>query len=328
VRLSRRDVALAGAAAALCGPAQARESGRFRAALARAVDRRGALFQDLTLSAPDGRAVPVRVAYPRRPRGALGFIPFSHGANSSGLLYDGVIGPLASAGYVVAAPTHPDSETNPNRAKFDQAAVQLARLTDMRMLIDQIQGLEEAIPAIRGEVDRTRIAAAGHSYGALIAQQLSGAAVRRPGSPDNLDFSDPRVRATLAISPPGPVPGFLDAAIWDGLKTPLMVTTGTKDTLPNFRTDWRAVLASFEKGPVGESYAVVAPGVDHYFGGAIGRLTVPGPKQLTQLNLTNAAAILFLDASLKGDGDARRTLKTFGAREYRDLGGVFEIRSR
>lgn len=326
MRLSRRAFALSGLAALCGGPALAAPPGAFSAALRTATSGRFR-FENATLEAPDGRSVAVRLARPARARRGMGFIAFSHGANSAGTLYDAMIGPLAAAGYLVAAPTHVDSEANPNRSRFDPAAVQATRLADMALVFDGLAPLAAAAGLAPGQVDPARTVAAGHSYGALVAQQLGGAEVRRPGAAP-FRPRDPRAKAILAVSPPGPVPGFLDPAIWDGLDAPMLVTTGTADTLPNFRADWRLVLASFERGRRGESFAAIAPDVDHYFGGAIGRLTLPGPRQQAQLDATNAAAILFLDAFVKGEGAARRALSAFGAQPVRGLSAPFEIRAR
>jgi hypothetical protein len=327
VRLSRRAFGLAGfAALAAGGPALAAPPAAFAAALRTARSGRFR-FIDTTLQAADGRTVAVRLARPARARRAMGFIAFSHGANSAGTLYDAMIGPIAAAGYLVAAPTHVDWEGNPGRARFDAAAVQATRLADMALVFDGLVPLAAAAGLAPGAVDPARMVAAGHSYGALVAQQLGGAEVRRPGA-EPLRPRDPRARAILAVSPPGPVPGFLDPAIWDGLDAPMLVTTGTQDTLPNFRADWRQVLASFERGRPGQTFAAIAPGVDHYFGGAIGRLTLPGPKQSAQLDATNAAAILFLDAFVKGDASARRALTSFGSQPLAGLQEPFEIRTR
>jgi dienelactone hydrolase len=286
-----------------------------------------ALFTDTTVAAPDGRVVKVRLAAPAKPQDNLGFIAFSHGANSSGALYDAIIGPIAAAGYLVAAPTHVDSEGNPDRAKFDQAAVQSTRLVDMRILLDRMNELAAAAPAAKGRIGDGRIAVAGHSYGGLIAQQLIGATVGRMGA-SSTSARDGRARCALAISPPGPVPGFLEPSIWDGLAAPMMVTTGTADTLPNFRADWRLVLTSFERTPAKPAYAVVAPDVDHYFGGLIGRLTVPGPRQTGQLALTAAACVAFLDSQLKGEPEALAGMVAAGSRTFPGLSGPFEIRAR
>lgn len=296
-------------------------------ALARAGTTPPALFSDTTLAAPDGRIVKVRLAAPAKPQDNLGFIAFSHGANSSGALYDAIIGPIAAAGYLVAAPTHVDFEGNPDRAKFDQAAVQATRLVDMRIVLDRKDALAAAAASAAGRLGDGRIAVAGHSYGALVAQQLIGASIGRMGAAPT-SARDGRAVCALAISPPGPVPGFLDPSIWDGLAAPMMVTTGTKDTLPNFRDRWELVLASYERTPVKPAYAVVAPDVDHYFGGLIGRLTVPGPRQTAQLALTAAASVAFLNAQLKGEGAPLAAMTAAGPRIFPGLSGPFEVRVR
>ncbi|MFN7177572.1 MAG: hypothetical protein ACK4MX_11880, partial [Thermaurantiacus sp.] len=127
-------------------------------------------------------------------------ILFSHGAFSSGRNYDSLAGGWASEGHLVAAVTH--SEPPQDGGAMDYAAAQAgwrARLADMRVAARELSRRAPGRPLI----------AAGHSYGALVAQALGGARVEWDGDGGPLPL--PGVTRILAFSPPGPLAGFITA---------------------------------------------------------------------------------------------------------------------
>lgn len=257
---------------------------------------------ETAIRADDGRSVPTRIFLPPTGRTSARLIVFSHGNFSSNHLYDALLGPWARAGYVVAVPTHVDSETNPDRSRYDPEAVLETRLADMRLMLDRV-------PALAGRIGQGPAIAAGHSLGALIAQMLGGATPldKRSGLPR--DDRDPRVGSVVAVSPPGPADGFLRDDSWSGLAVPMLVTTGTTDQVPRFAPDWHLHLASFERAPPNDKFAAIGQGADHYFGGVICRLTVPGPRRDDVLAAVNAIILLFLKSYAQSDKAALRRLK-------------------
>jgi hypothetical protein len=241
---------------------------------------------DTILTAPDSRPVPVRVTWPRDGKRRLPLLILSHGANGS---LDG-LGPLQlglTRGRIVVAPRHPDSEANPDLAKVDRAAVFGQRITDMVLMLDQLSRLEQ----LSGKrVDRRQITAAGHSFGALIAQALGGAKVGIPAR----DWRDRRIKRIVAFSPPGPIPGYAEHAGWATMAVPQFVQTGTADVLPMIAPAWTAHLASFEAANVPGSAVWVGHGVDHYFGNRIQRLSREAPDQSQAFKLALDLADAFL----------------------------------
>jgi hypothetical protein len=230
---------------------------------------------DATLVLADGRAVPVRRWQPAgSPRG---FIPFSHGANSSGAKYDRLCSALAAAGFVVAAPTHADSPDHPGGGKIAREVGIPMRLADMRGLV--AEGAAAGLPVI----------AAGHSYGALIAQMLGGAG----------GTAEAAVKAVIAWSPPGPFPPAITADLWKTVARPMFVATGTADMLPMMAPTWDVHRVSHDVAPA-SGVLFVGEGVDHYFGNIICRPERSEAPQEAQFADALAVTLGFADAVLAG----------------------------
>ncbi len=243
---------------------------------------------DTVLTTADGRAVLVRVMWPRTGPKRLPLLILSHGANGT---LDGLaqLQRGLTRARIVAAPQHPDSEANPNLAKVDRAKSFVQRVADLKLILDSTAAIE----ALTGrQIEPTRITAGGHSFGALIAQALGGARVGAPAQ----DWRDARVTRIVAFSPPGPLPGYADAAGWASIAVPQFVQTGTADVLPMIAPTWGTHMASFDAAPVAGSALWVGVGVDHYFGNKIQRLTRDAPDQSAAF----ARALDYANAFLQG----------------------------
>ena len=228
-------------------------------------------------------------------------ILFSHGAFSAPEKYRALIVPLAKAGYLVAAPLHADSETWRGARPARQEDGLAWRIGDLTAILSARQEMESAT----GRTLADRYAAAGHSFGALAAQILGGAS---PGPlAGELPSSPLPPAAILAISPPGPIDDYIDAAGWRHVSVPQLVTTGTADVVPPLVTDWRQHLASYEAATA-PAYLYVAEGGDHYFGNLIGRTEYPGPPQRETFQTMTGHALAFLNAYVRGDEGSRDRL--------------------
>ena len=111
----------------------------------------------------------------------------------------------------------------------------------------------------------------GHSYGGMIAQMTAGAQL----SGDAANFAVDSVfkpTALIAISPPGPIPNYIETVGWEKVAAPSLIVTGTNDIVPNMTENWEDHLVSFTVSPKG-SYALVYDDMDHYMNGAYGRET-------------------------------------------------------
>jgi hypothetical protein len=249
----------------------------------------------------------VRVAAPLHPRNRLGYLVFSHGANSNNALYDLLLAPIAEAGFLVAAPTHVDAEINPDRAQFDRAQVYATRLADLAAVGAATAEVAKAAGLEAADLDLEARGVAGHSYGALLALQCVGAGARPPGGAVT-SVRDATLRAALALSPPGPLPGFLDPEQFATLAAPVLLTTGHKDIAPGFVDAWESRLIALDRTPTKPAYAAIFKDVDHYYGGLICRREVPGPEQPESLARTVTLAQLFLRAHVLRDREAAAAL--------------------
>lgn len=225
-----------------------------------AKDQAGLVDRQITLVTRGQRPVAVRLLAPADPC-ACPLIVFSHGAFSSSASYDRILKPLARAGFRIAVPRHTDAFDHPDRERYGSDDWLAARLEDVDAVLDHMAEAD-AVPS--GWI------AAGHSFGALIAQIFAGAdmpGIRPPARPPG---APARV---MALSPPGPVDGYLPADAFATIAAPMLVVTGTRDVVERFAPDWRDHLAAHERAPAGRSTALVFDGIDHYFNGLYGRPT-------------------------------------------------------
>lgn len=156
------------------------------------------------LTAP-GRAFPLeaRISAPSTGSG-LPIVLFSHG---NGWHHDGYT-PLtdfwASRGFVVIQPTHLDSRRY--GIGFDDprfSDIWTERIADLRRILDQLGSLEATVPGLTGRADHTRIAVAGHSWGAQTAQTLLGARILDKNGHVGEDLSDARITAGILLAATG-----------------------------------------------------------------------------------------------------------------------------
>ncbi|WP_140851877.1 alpha/beta hydrolase family protein [Sphingomonas glacialis] len=278
-----------------------------------------ATFPAMRLSAKAPSSAPVVVALTTatgrismvthwKARRTRGTILFSHGAASAPSKYDPLILPWVAAGYDVWAPLHVDSKEHPDTKKFVGLASWRARIEDMR--------------ALSAHVGTGPRIAAGHSYGALTALTLGGAAAIVPEGLSG-PMNDPRVSAVVAFSPPAPMAGLITAEGYATLAVPALIETGDKDLLAGKASadpqSWKGHLTAYDAAaPGGDRYALVLAGVNHFFGGLICWLDQPGPPQTAQLETAATLAGLFIEAYGTKSASARRALDA----RLRDAGPV------
>ncbi|MFI6122580.1 alpha/beta hydrolase family protein [Streptomyces sp. NPDC051064] len=197
----------------------------------------------VVLEAPGrGEDLRVRVSAPATGS-ALPVIVFAHGFGSS---LDGY-GPLtdfwAAHGFVVIQPTHLDSRTV-GLSQDDPRTPRLwrFRVEDMKRVLDRLDVLEAAVPGLGGRLDRSRIAAAGHSFGGQTAGNLLGLRVLDPVSKQEEDLFDARIGAGVLLATAGkggddltPFAAerfpFMNPS-FANMITPTLVVAGDQDDLP------------------------------------------------------------------------------------------------
>lgn len=246
-----------------------------------------ATFGPVTLPVP-GRTVDLQIKVSAPATGGdLPIILLSHGHGPSNFLSSlHGYGPLAqfwaAHGFVVIQPTHLDSTTLGLRESGDPQAPLYwrARVEDMHHVLDHLDAIEAAVPGLGGRLDRTRVAAVGHSLGGHTVGMLCGQRATDPTDGSDVDdLADARVRVGVLMAPPGdgadlaafaaehyPVLGSTD---FTPMTTPTLVVVGDNDRNPAFsdRADWRA--DAYHSGP-GPASLLTLFGAEHALGGVSG----------------------------------------------------------
>jgi dienelactone hydrolase len=162
-------------------------------------------------------------------------VVFSHGIGGSREGYTYIGRYLAANGIAVLHLQHAGSDNsiwfgNPlGMVSRLQAAAKeteaIDRAKDVSFALDQVLSDSQFGP----KLDASRIAAAGHSYGANTTLLVSGARVQRDGR--TLDYTDKRIKASVIISAP-PFYGEGDSkSILGGIAIPTLHITATGDEI-------------------------------------------------------------------------------------------------
>lgn len=249
--------------------------------------------------------LPVRVHYPVDAAGPLPVVVFSHGLGGSRLGYGYLGKHWAEHGYVSIHPSHRENlpfgvaeverptvaTLRAMKDAIDDPRNWEARPRDVAAILDSLSNLQ--IPALEGKLDPSRVAVAGHSYGAYTALLCAGARIRLHGAPR--DFREPRAKAFIALSPPGNGSRGLDASSWAAIAPPVLCVSGTLDAgFQGQPPGWRE--ESFRAMQPPEKTLVVVEGAEHFtFSGGRPRRAAD-PRHLHDIE---AATLWFLDRHLK-----------------------------
>ncbi|WP_226668640.1 alpha/beta hydrolase family protein [Microbulbifer aggregans] len=268
------------------------------------------VIPEMTLATRDG-PLTLTAFYPET-EGAYPLLLFSHGNFSNRRAYDRIIRHWVSHGYVVLAPDHMDAGGMFNgilaMMRYGQDGVMQQRPRDLINILDGLDSLVVGSAELGQRIDRSRVAATGHSFGAFTAQMLGGADAAVPESDARMRETDTRIQAVVAFSPPGPMFNMVDEQSWINMSVPQLVTTGTWDVEARFFRDWRLHAMSYDRGVEGLNSLLVTEGSDHYFGNLICRLELETEPQADALRMANAVSLAFLDAQMKGISQAREFL--------------------
>jgi predicted dienelactone hydrolase len=263
----------------------------------------------------------VRIFYPVIA-GKYPVIIFSHGAGGSDTCCESLTRHWATYGYVTLQPIHDDSvaqrrSSGDENVRFPQAirealknpALWESRARDISFLLDSLNGLQKRVAGLNGKIDTSSIGVAGHSMGAYTAETIAGALVDLPGHPGQ-NFSDPRAKATLCLSPQGPGQFGLTAHSFSNISLPFMGITGSQDNLgPLANATWHKI--PFERSQPGDKYEVFIQGASHMsFITAETTNSARSSQAAAILGYTNSASLAFWDAYLKDDPAAKKFLQS------------------
>lgn len=216
-----------------------------------------------------GRKIGIRLRLPAQEK-PTGLILYSPGLGSG--LSNGAAWCAAwqAAGYVVVNLAHPvtdDSIWNTARTSFQE---NLRRALSPEQYSYRVKDCSAVLthylkdPALKNYIDHNRIGIAGHSYGALTVQAITGQLV------GGHDLRDPRIRAAIAFSP-----GAISAErahLMARVKIPFFSITGDHDQFVTFK-DGQSVmrlgmllekrLLIYEKLPAGHKQLLIMANADH-----------------------------------------------------------------
>ncbi|MDJ0522530.1 MAG: alpha/beta hydrolase fold domain-containing protein [Planctomycetota bacterium] len=251
----------------------------------------------------------VRVTYPTS-EGRFPVLVWSHGAGGSKEAYGPLVDHWATHGFVVIQATHADSrKLARQRGGLERMFAGFAdRPKDVTLVLDSLTTLAKRMKDWRGTFDTQAIGVGGHSFGAHTSQLVGGVTTGGVTSGARASHRDARAKAVLLVSPQGRG-GELDQASFTTLTVPMLTITGTRDRGRGGQPfTWR--LEPFSYAPPGDKYAALIDGARHSFGGITGhppnRRT--GPANVEHVNAVKALSLLFWQAYLRGDDDARALL--------------------
>jgi predicted dienelactone hydrolase len=260
------------------------------------------------------REIPLRVYLPASTAPAP-VVLFSHGLGGSREGYASLGEHWAARGYVVVVLQHAGSDdavwkgVPPARrrealAEAASARNFLLRVGDVRAVLDQLESWNRSAGhSLAGRLDLARVGMAGHSFGAITTQAVSGESFGDAGR----SHTDRRIRAALALSPSSPRRGD-PAAAFAAVEIPWMLMTGTRDTVPIGAIDVASRLKVFPNLPPGDKYELVLHEAEH---SVFSDRAAPNPNHHRAILALSTA---FWDAHLRGDEAARAWLRGPGAR--------------
>lgn len=230
--------------------------------------------QTMTLDS-NGQSLAIMAVLPRDRSAALPVLVFMADEGVPPDQYDRLMNDWAAQGYAVLAPLGGTGLA--------------ARLTQARLLLTGLSDIEAGTGVA---LDRTRIAAAGHGLGALVAQILGGA---RPVGLEGINGRESKVLAVLALSPPSPRADLVAAADWASVAVPMLIQVGAQD--PQARERATAYRASRTGGKL----LIVNSGIGHDFDQAYRSDGQSTPAGAAAYSAMMATSIAFLDAHVRGD---------------------------
>ncbi|KAF5671196.1 transcriptional activator Mut3p [Fusarium heterosporum] len=244
-------------------------------------------FTPVTLPAQDRRVdLDLKVTAPATGDN-LPIILLSHGHGPSNYLsslkgYGPLVDWWASHGFVVIQPTHLSSRQLGYQLGSESVRELFmdSRVQDMVRILDNIDTIEETVPLLKGRLDKSKIAVAGHSLGSLTASVLMGAVNTDPRDGAKQQSSDSRIKAGVVFGALGSggeslsengrnMLSFFDVK-FDGMSTPALVIWGDEDVSPHLSSreaDWHQDPYTLAPGP---KSSFKLKGGKHGFGGISG----------------------------------------------------------
>ncbi|KAI2770448.1 alpha/beta-hydrolase [Daldinia loculata] len=263
---------------------------------------------------------------------ALPIILLSHGQGRSNNLnslegYTPLAEFWAAHGFVVIQPTHLSSlSVTVEAPSKGNEYYWKDRAQDLVRILDEIDTIEAAVPGLKGRLDKTKVAVAGHSLGAWTASLVLGA--KNIDSHDGTPFEkfEKRIKAGVLLTGTGAAGEDLSdtgrlmvpfyGPDFSEMKTPALVVCGDQDVSPQITTrgaDWHADSYYLSPGP---KDLLWLKGGKHGLGGISGWDSAETQDESPQLlAAVQRLTLAYLRSALYGDNSwdkARDALKQLG----------------
>ena len=269
------------------------------------------------------RNIPVRIYAPKPGIGGrFPVIVFSHGGGESREAFSYLGTCWAGNGYIAVFATHEghdrkELERNVRRGvsminasagpeKFPE------RPADISFVLDRILSGSPGSRLVKGRACADRICAAGQCAGSSTALALAGLTAHMPAG-KGISFRDSRFGLVIALSPQmhnsrsryGLYPGS-----WDGIVTPVLVVTGTKDFTwaPAVRRNPDMRRISYDSMPAGDKFLVDIKGAEHHAFTDSDPCYPGGRRDPRHHTWIQQATLAYLDAFLKHNESAEKWL--------------------
>jgi predicted dienelactone hydrolase len=271
------------------------------------------------------RDVPAKIYFPKDAPGKSPVIIFSHGLGGSRQGYEYLGRYWASHGYVSVHLDHIGSDAGVwQNLRFDEIKPALARAVlkpensinrplDVSFAIDQLEKAQQDDPTLKGRLDLQRIGVAGHSFGAYTTMAVAGE-VFIPLAGHKTAFTDPRVKAAIAMSTPVTEATKAHPAAFSKIMIPVFHMTGTLDDSPIGETKAADRRLPYDQTHAPNQYLVTFNGGDHmiFSGRPSGRNSPNAAQDAEFQRLISVGSTAFWDAYLKDDAGAKAWLRDGG----------------
>jgi predicted dienelactone hydrolase len=280
------------------------------------------------------RVVPVRLYVPKG-KGPFPVVLFSHGLGGSrdNCAYLGQH--WASHGFVSVHMQHKGSDNAVWKdSKQPLEAMKkslldprnaLNRPPDVRFVLDQLTKMNQEDGPFKDRLDLEHVGMSGHSFGAWTTQAVIGQIFPTPLGKE-IQFTDPRIKAALIMSPNPPSADSKPDKVFTPIKVPCLHLTGTHDDgvlITSVKPADRRI--PFENIKAAGQYLVIFKDGTHsvFTGGWKGKEQKNDP--IIQ-GLTRTASTAFWQAYLKDDAEARTWLDRGGLKKTLGEEATLEIR--
>lgn len=277
------------------------------------------------------RVIPIRVYLPAQTA-ATPVVLFSHGLGGTreAATYLGKY--WAAHGYVAVFMQHAGSDEGVWKdvaPRQRMAALRkagnldnfLLRVGDVAAVLDQLEIWDtQTGNPLAGRLDMNKIGMAGHSFGAVTTQAVSGQT-----SALGADFTDKRIKAALVLSPSAPANGNAKSA-FGAVKIPWLLMTGTKDNAivaATRATDRTLVYGAL---PRGEKYQLIFDKAEH---SAFVDERLKGnalPRNPNHHRAIEEISTAFWNAYLKGDAKAKKWIDGDAVRDVLEAADVWQTK--